>query len=636
MNSSFQSSESLQSHTPIAGTDVPRMTVWEAFVHCTAVLSGVAGLLLIVALTLAATVTSVPCLVLSLLVLGIWKVFWYPVYFHIYLPYCKWIHVYALKSRGSPLSLKWCEIPGANIGRDRKARVFAMMNFNDNYSYLIVEEEGETGTVCAAVVDPGEADKIADCIIDISRDVFCGETVDVVAILTTHHHWDHMAGNAELPQLLYQKYMDISPDTEPTPPASWRVFASERVPHCTSLCSDGEVIQVGPGLLRFEVIALPCHTEGSVAYSLEGSCVDGRDSVVFSGDTVFHGGAGAVFEGNETQMTQNHAAILERCRPEAFVYCGHEYSPDLLVREVCNDRVVRKPQTFYAAASALQTSNHRVLCTHPTIPLMRISSLIPVSQDFRQVWDYTHLILGCIAHTLTDDETLPLVARQASGCGTPDSPSLPLANGNTMRRSTRLAPANEFPVTSLYTKDLERLETRLLSGELSGAEAGARLRTLREEWYRSGKEMTTATMLFDVKHADAVVGFRVVGEAAGQKRAWCGDSTTISLERIRRVADCLNVATRYAPKDLLKVLARRAVRCGGEFTSLASESEDGTAGERLPSFPLPVLLEALNLPAEPCDTYDVLSAFLPYTPFDLRMSNKESCPLCDENVLVSH
>ena len=59
---------------------------------------------------------------------------------------------------------------------------------SDNYAYLIVCKE----TNQAGIVDPSEAGPVLDA---VQR-----SGADLVAILNTHHHWDHIGGNKELLQ----------------------------------------------------------------------------------------------------------------------------------------------------------------------------------------------------------------------------------------------------------------------------------------------------------------------------------------------------------------------------------------------------------------------------------------------------
>ena len=71
------------------------------------------------------------------------------------------------------------------------------------------------------------------------------------------------------------------------------------------------------GALEVEVMHVPGHTSGAVAYVVGGA--------VFTGDTLFLGGCGRLFEGTAAMM---HASLsrLASLPPEIQVYCGHEYT----------------------------------------------------------------------------------------------------------------------------------------------------------------------------------------------------------------------------------------------------------------------------------------------------------------------
>jgi hydroxyacylglutathione hydrolase len=164
--------------------------------------------------------------------------------------------------------------------------------FADNYIWLLVR-----GSV-AAVVDPGDA---APVLAYLER-----ERLALCAILATHHHRDHVGGNAGL-----LARFDVP------------VFgpARETIPGRTQGLVGGDRIEV-PGIATaFDVIDVPGHTAGHIAYFGD---VAGVPSL-FCGDTLFTGGCGRLFEGTPTQMWSSLAA-LAALPDETRVYCGHEYT----------------------------------------------------------------------------------------------------------------------------------------------------------------------------------------------------------------------------------------------------------------------------------------------------------------------
>ena len=75
---------------------------------------------------------------------------------------------------------------------------------------------------------------------------------------------------------------------------------------------------------NFDVIACPGHTLDHIAY-FTGALNGTIQPVLFSGDTLFAGGCGRLFEGTAEQMQRSLATFSEL--PEnTLVYCAHEYT----------------------------------------------------------------------------------------------------------------------------------------------------------------------------------------------------------------------------------------------------------------------------------------------------------------------
>jgi hydroxyacylglutathione hydrolase len=162
----------------------------------------------------------------------------------------------------------------------------------DNYAYLVVDDATKT----AAVVDPSEAEPVA------SAAERAG--VKLVAIWNTHHHFDHVGGNEEL-----VKRFGIDEVC---------AHASDkgRVPGQTRMLNEGDHVRLD-GKLRAEILHIPGHTLGAIAYVIEGC--------VFTGDTLFVAGCGRLFEGTPAMMFES-LGKLARLPDATKVYCGHEYT----------------------------------------------------------------------------------------------------------------------------------------------------------------------------------------------------------------------------------------------------------------------------------------------------------------------
>lgn len=171
-------------------------------------------------------------------------------------------------------------------------RVIPVPQLSDNYAYLVIDEN----TRAAAVVDCAEAEPVLRAAADAGA--------RLIAILPTHHHWDHIGGNEDLLQ---------------HGPLTVYGYAGQRqrIPGCTQEVKEGDHIVVGD--LQARIIFIPAHTSGHVAYYFE------RERAVFTGDTLFAGGCGRLFEGDAGQMLASLSKLM-RLPDDTQVYFGHEYT----------------------------------------------------------------------------------------------------------------------------------------------------------------------------------------------------------------------------------------------------------------------------------------------------------------------
>ncbi len=160
--------------------------------------------------------------------------------------------------------------------------------FKDNYIWLL--RMGGAATV----VDPGDARPVLD--------VLDGKGWSLDTILITHHHADHQGGVADLLARF---------------PATVHGPASESIHGLGVPLRGGETVSVAALDTRFQVIAVPGHTLGHVAYYGAGC--------LFCGDTLFGAGCGRLFEGTAAQMADS-LARLAALPDDTAVYCAHEYT----------------------------------------------------------------------------------------------------------------------------------------------------------------------------------------------------------------------------------------------------------------------------------------------------------------------
>ena len=169
-------------------------------------------------------------------------------------------------------------------------RITPIPAFKDNYIWLIEN----TDNACCAVVDPGDASPVLDALSE--RKLQC------VAIIATHHHWDHTGGIAEL-----LTHVDV-PVYGP---------AHDGIMEVSVPLSEGDQFAIDELNLRFNVLDIPAHTRGHIAVY--------TSDFVFTGDTLFLAGCGRIFEGDATQMFHALQKILT-LPEDTLVYCGHEYT----------------------------------------------------------------------------------------------------------------------------------------------------------------------------------------------------------------------------------------------------------------------------------------------------------------------
>ncbi len=150
----------------------------------------------------------------------------------------------------------------------------------------------------AIVVDPGDAQPVFDAL--------ARHKLQLAAILVTHHHADHTGGVGALHAA--------------TGAPVWGP-ARERIPEPYTPLVQGDVAEALG--LRFEVIDVPGHTAGHIAYFLPAA--PSQAPLLFCGDTLFSGGCGRLFEGTPAQMLASLDA-LAALPGDTRVCCAHEYT----------------------------------------------------------------------------------------------------------------------------------------------------------------------------------------------------------------------------------------------------------------------------------------------------------------------
>ena len=166
-------------------------------------------------------------------------------------------------------------------------RIFHIPAYTDNYIWVL-----QSGSDIS-VIDPGDASPVIE-LINTNK-------LNLVDILLTHHHFDHVGGTLELKKQIDGKVYGPAGNIE-----GIDIHVSEN-----------DIVKTLD--YEFSVLETPGHTLDHIAY------VEKQKNLVFCGDTLFSGGCGRVFEGTFEQM-HNSIQKLNQLNPKTLIYCAHEYT----------------------------------------------------------------------------------------------------------------------------------------------------------------------------------------------------------------------------------------------------------------------------------------------------------------------
>ena len=175
------------------------------------------------------------------------------------------------------------------------ASIITVPAFSDNYIWLICDKDKNR----AAIVDPGDAAPVVK--------VLQENGIKPVAILITHFHSDHVGGIGKL--------LEVYPGLPVYGPEK------ERIPHMTHPLNGTETIGLDVLDIKLNVMNVPGHTAGHIAY------YDEQNGNLFCGDTLFACGCGRVFDGT-LQDLHDSLQTIAQLPAQTKIYCAHEYTLD--------------------------------------------------------------------------------------------------------------------------------------------------------------------------------------------------------------------------------------------------------------------------------------------------------------------
>ncbi len=170
--------------------------------------------------------------------------------------------------------------------------------------YLIADPDSQQG----AVIDPGDDPQRITAMIDDHQ-------VEVVAILCTHGHPDHMEAAVQVAAATGLDEIYLHPaDIKKMADSTGSQLSSALKPLLTEY-DEGDQIMVGD--LTIEVFPTPGHSPGSICLTIP--------PALFTGDTLFAGGVGRTDlpGGSSAELQASLRRIVAAFPPETAIYPGH-------------------------------------------------------------------------------------------------------------------------------------------------------------------------------------------------------------------------------------------------------------------------------------------------------------------------
>lgn len=178
------------------------------------------------------------------------------------------------------------------------------------------------------IIDPGDE---ADRIIGVIED----KKLNVLAILNTHGHYDHIGAVAGLKNHFKVPFYIHSADRKLVKSANLyiKLFNGKNaivIPEMDDFFDNKESTMYF-GRIQIHIVETPGHTNGSICLLI--------NNHLFTGDTLFKGSVGRVdFPGGSAKKLRNSLNILSKLPGTTTIHPGHG-GDSSIEQEVCNNKV---------------------------------------------------------------------------------------------------------------------------------------------------------------------------------------------------------------------------------------------------------------------------------------------------------
>jgi len=211
-----------------------------------------------------------------------------------------------------------------------KSKIHTIFESNTGtWQYIVADSATKDAVIIDSVLDYATATStITTTSADILLDIVKQHQYNVVYILETHVHADHLTASKYIQQTLRragasQPKICIGKRIEQVQRTFARKYGIDETEYIgvfDKLLDDGEHLPLGN--LEIEVLHLPGHTPEHVGYVI--------GSVVFTGDSLFLpdvGSARCDFPGGDATALFNSMSRLLSLPPDFRLYSGHDYPP---------------------------------------------------------------------------------------------------------------------------------------------------------------------------------------------------------------------------------------------------------------------------------------------------------------------